>query len=92
MGFARQYQQLRQAGVLAHMSSEARHALGAKAMLADSLYDLLHEASIICDTPDGDHPAGTTWVGIEDQSGKRGYIAITPDQKAIIGGIFKISG
>ena len=90
MGFARQYQALRQAGVLAHMTSEARHALGAEAMKVDSLFDLLHSAAIIQDGVDGERPAGTDWVAIEDQSGKRGYIAITADQKTTVGNIFKL--
>ncbi|MBK8031968.1 MAG: hypothetical protein IPK17_21305 [Chloroflexi bacterium] len=90
MGFARQYQQLRQAGVLAHMTSEARHALGAEAMKVDSLFDLLHSAAIIQDGVDGECPAGTDWVAIEDQAGKRGYIAVTPDQKPIVANIFKL--
>jgi hypothetical protein len=90
MGFARQYQQLRQAGVLAHMTSEARHALGAEAMKADSLFDLLLGADIIRKSPEGDHPEGTAWVGVEDQVGKRGYIALTPEQRQIVAYIFKI--
>ena len=90
MGFARQYQQLRQAGVLAHMTSEARHALGAEAMKVESLFDLLHSAAIIQDGVDGECPVGSDWIAIEDQSGKQGYIAVTPDQKQIVANIFKL--
>lgn len=90
MGFARQYQQLRQAGVLAHLTSEARHALGAEAMKSDSLFDLLRGANVICDSVDENPPPGTVWVGVEDVGGKRGFMALTPEQKQIVAYIFKI--
>lgn len=90
MGFARQYQQLRQAGVLAHMTSEARHALGAEAMKVDSLFDLLLNAEVIHSAQRGDPPAGTAWVAVEDPTGKRGYMTLTPEQVKIVGYIFKL--
>ena len=90
MGFARQYQQLRQAGVFAHMTSEARHTLGAEAMKADSLFEVLHSAGIIRDAANGDTPAGASWIAIEDQ-GKRGFIALTAEQKNVVAHIFKVS-
>ncbi|MBE2271632.1 MAG: hypothetical protein IAE80_25590 [Anaerolinea sp.] len=92
MGFARQYQQMRQAGVFAHMTREDRHALGAEAMKAESLFDLLVTAGIIhADGTSGDPPAGTAWVTVEDQAGKRGVMALTPEQKQVVAYIFKVN-
>ncbi|MBK8032089.1 MAG: hypothetical protein IPK17_21955 [Chloroflexi bacterium] len=86
----RQYQQLRQAGVLAHTTSKRGMRSARRAMKVESLFDLLHSAAIIQDGVDGEYPRGTGWIAIEDQSGKQGYIAVTPDQKQIVANIFKL--